>query len=293
MIKIAFQGRPGAYSEKASHQLFGDTIALLPCDFFEDVYIAVQKGHADFGVLPIENSTAGPIHENYDLLKEYGMPIVAETKVPINHALMACAPTPIAQLTQVHSHPQALAQCSHFFQQNPHIRKVSAFDTAGSAEHLSKAQTPHVAAIASEQAAERYGLHIIARNLENTPGVNVTRFFCIAKQAHHHTQANPTSQASQAIQATFAHRTPNKTSLVFTPTQEHSGVLYQALGCFATRNINLLRIESRPRKGKPWQYEFYLDLDGVPSQPPIAQALQELHKLGDNVLILGEYAAAE
>lgn len=273
---IAFQGRRGAYSESAAYYLFGCDIQVLPLDDFESVYLAVQNGQAHGGVIPIENSTAGSVHENYDLLLKYRLPIVGEIKLQIEHALVARAGTKIQDLREVLSHPQALAQCSDFFLHNPTIKRVPSFDTAGSAELIAAENTGARGAIASLWAARCYGLAVLRHPLENLPGTNYTRFFGICPQA-------------PAIDPVLH----TKTSVVFAPERNESGVLYKALGLFASRHINLTRIESRPRLGSPWDYVFYLDLEGNPKQTPVAQALEELKLSCAFVHHLGSYPAGE
>jgi prephenate dehydratase len=272
--KIAFQGRHGAYSEKACRQLFGEEVETLPCDYFEDVFLKVQSGVADFGVLPIENSTAGSIHENYDLLLKYRLPIYAETKVRVEHVLMAPIGAALEKLREVHSHPQALAQCSHFFQQRPDISQVPAYDTAGSAEEIAQSADLQRGAIASAEAAEVYGLQVLLHSLENFPGSNVTRFFAVGREE---------AQQMNAV---------DKMSIAFSPREEHSGVLYEALGALARRDINLTRIESRPHPDNAWQYIFYLDFMGSEGEKRIQDALEELKNWSSALHILGSYQAA-
>jgi len=274
-MKIAFQGRLGAYSEKAAKQIYGLDIELMPCYFFEDVFLAVQKGEAEAGVIPIENSTAGSVHENYDLLSRFRLPIVAETQVKIEHVLLAPPGASLESLLEVYSHPQALAQCSEFFHSNPQIRRVTSFDTAGAAEEIAAQKDISRGAIASETAVEHYELQILKREMENIPGLNLTRFFSVRKEG---LPVDPEQQ--------------NKTSLVFSPTEEHGGVLYQALGIFACHNINLTRIESRPRLGSPWAYIFYLDFEGHPGQEKVDTALAELEAMSEYVHILGTFPAS-
>lgn len=269
---IAFQGRRGAYSESAAYHLFGCDIDVLPVDSFEELHLSVVEGLAQGAVVPIENSTAGSIHENYDLLLKYRLPIVGEVKLQIEHCLMALPGTALESLVEVISHPQALAQCSHFFQSHPNIQRTAFFDTAGSAEEIAHHKQKGRGAIASRFAAQHYGLEVLIEPLANHPGSNFTRFFAVQKNAlgtdvHLHT----------------------KTSIAFIPHQNTAGILHRCLGCFATRQINLIRIESRPKTGTPWEYVFYLDFTGNPLQEPVAQALQELEGLQAEVHLLGSY----
>lgn len=277
MTKIAFQGRRGAYSERASVQVFGHDIDFKTCDEFEDVYKAIVDGEVEYGVVPIENSTAGSVHDNYDLLLKYQLPIVAETEVHVNHVLMAQKDATMDSIKEVYSHPQALAQCSLFFEKHKNIKRVPAFDTAGSAEKISKASDITVAAIASEEAANQYNLKVLKRNMENLAGKNHTRFFVISKD-----------DSKKKINFGKA----NKTSIVFASKVERSGFLYEALGCFAKENINLVKIGSRPLENRPWEYAFYVDLDGSLENPSIQKALSDLKDLTGFFHILGTYPKA-
>jgi prephenate dehydratase len=272
--KIAFQGRPGAYSESACYHLFGKDSSTMPCRFFEDLYKAVESGDADGAVIPIENSTAGSIYENFDLLLKYKLPIISEVKIRVEHVLMAVAGSRISDLTEVRSHPQALAQCSYFFKEHPHIKAVSAFDTAGSAEEIALSGEMNKGAIASEMAAKEYGLEILQRQLENTKQENFTRFLALVKEA-------PMPATSEEI----------KTTLVFAPKVDEVGVLYRALGFFAEANIDLFQIESRPRENTPWHYVFYLSLKGHPKSEATGTAIAKLREISSFVHILGVYPA--
>jgi len=276
MTSIAFQGRHGAYGESATLHLFGKNITTVPVDSFDDVYRLVESGAVDGGVIPIENSTAGSINDNYDLLLQWKLPIVSEVKLHIEHCLMALPGTRIEDLHEVISHPQALAQCSDFFKANPKIKRTAFFDTAGSGEEIATKKLAGVGGIASAFAAEYYGLSVLKYPLANQPGANFTRFFAIQKKA-------PTIDASMHT----------KSSLAFAPQQNIAGILYKCLGCFATRNIDLVRIESRPQAGSPWQYVFYLDYLGNPAQPHVQAAIAELETISNFVISLGSYINGE
>lgn len=276
MTTIAFQGRRGAYSESAAYHLFGCDIQVLPVDTFEEIHRLVQQGKVDGGVIPIENSTAGSIHDNYDLLLQYRQPIVGEVKLQIEHCLMALPGTQVSQLQEVISHPQALAQCSQFFVNHPHAKRVAFFDTAGSAEEIASKKLHGVGAIASAYAAKYYGLEVLIDPLANLPGNNFTRFFAIQKQA---TPLDVTLHS--------------KSSLVFAPKKNEAGILHRCLGCFATRGINLIRIESRPKTGSPWEYVFYLDFEGNPGQDIVREAMVEIESLSAFSFHLGSYPNGE
>lgn len=275
-MKIAFQGRRGAYSESAGYHLFGERVSVHPVDTFEEIYQLVQSGEVQGGVIPIENSTAGSILDNYDLLLKYRLPIVSEVKLQIEHCLMALSGTSIADLRKVYSHPQALAQCSQFFHENPHAERVAFFDTAGSAEEIATHRLHGVGAIASRFAAEHYGLEVLREPMANLPGNNFTRFFGIQAQ-------KPQIPTTGFVKSSYA----------FAPVANEAGVLYRCLGCFANRGINLVRIESRPRTGTPWEYVFYLDVEGDPTTSPLAEAIQELSKLSALLVHLGTYPSGQ
>jgi len=276
MTRVAFQGRRGAYSESAAYHLFGTAIQVHPVDTFEEIHRMVQSGAVDGGVIPIENSTAGSILDNYDLLFKYRLPIVGEVKLQIEHCLMALPGTKVKDLREVISHPQALAQCSNFFATHPATKAVAFFDTAGSAEEIAQKNLVGTGAIASAFAAKHYGLDILIDPLANLPGNNFTRFFAIQREP---------------LPRDIAKHT--KSSLVFAPQKNQAGILYLALGCFASRHINLIRIESRPKTGSPWEYLFYLDYEGNPSMPHVAEALADLEKISAFVYSLGSYANGE
>jgi prephenate dehydratase len=272
-MTVAFQGRPGANSEIASIHLYSPSVEIKPCDFFEDVFQSVKDGSALYGVIPVENSTTGSVYENYDLMLQFRLSIVAEVKLKIEHFLLAPHGVALTDLKQVHSHPQALAQCNHFFKAHPKIMPIPSFDTAGAAELLKKDTTGTTGAIASRLAAEEYDLNILASNIENNRDTNYTRFLSIhQKPLELGTYSGPT-----------------KTSIIFIPNQNHAGVLYEVLEAFARRKVNLLRIESRPKPKAPWSYIFYLDLEGDTRNPHIMDALQELDAKTDTLVLLGSY----
>ncbi len=274
-MKIVFQGRHGAYSESAALHLFGKDIETIPADTFEELHKMVQSGEVNYAVIPIENSTAGSVLENYDLLLKYRLPIVKELKLQIDHCLIALKGEKIETLAKVISHPQALEQCSEFFESNPQIEKKPFFDTAGSVERIAKRQLSGVGGIASAFAAEFYGLEVLKNPLANFPGANSTRFFAIQKEA---IPVDPVLHT--------------KTSIAFIVRKSAPGALYACLGCFAKYDVDLVRIESRPKSGSPWEYVFYADFAGNPLQKNVELALQELKTVAD-VILLGSYAKGE
>ena len=273
MKKIAFQGRRGAYSESAAYHLFGNDIEVIPMDTFEQIFQGIETGAVDGGAIPIENSTAGSIYDNYDLLYKWRHPIVGEVKLQISHSLCALPGTKLEDIKEVLSHPQGLAQCSRFFGRNPQIKSTAFYDTAGSAEEVAKRGDKTVGAIASAYAGKFYGLDILAEGIENLPGVNFTRFYAIQKTA------NPLPEEGTI-----------KTTLLFMLSDSgKSGALHAALGCFAKRDLNLTRIESRPHPDRPWEYIFHLSFEGSPKDPAVIEALEELQSYCDFVYRLGSF----
>ncbi len=270
-MKIAFQGEHGAYSELASKQLFGRSCTTLPCREFEEVFLAVERGKAERGTIPIENSLAGSIHQNYDLLLSHRLHIVAELHVRIEHMLMCHPSSSFERLTEVRSHPQALAQCSRFFATHRKIRPVAYFDTAGAAASLAEENLRDCGAIGNAYAAQLYGLKILRRNLENERH-NYTRFLILSK--------NPWVQKRG---------TPVKSSIVFTPAKNQVGSLFRILGVFSLRDIDLVKIESRPDPRRPFEYLFYADFAGGPKEERVSRALEHLQEMVSHFRLLGTY----
>jgi prephenate dehydratase len=270
MTIVAFQGEHGAYSEEACRRHFGGNVTTLPCRTFEEIFAAVEAGQADFGAVPVENSTAGSINKSYDLLLDHDLKVHGEILLRVRHNLLTI-PGNGATIAQVRSHPQALAQCESYLNRRK-LAAVPWYDTAGSAKDLAAEPTPGVAVIASKLAAEVYGLEIIDEGIEDMPN-NYTRFFVVGKGDP------PRSERS-------------KTSLVFA-VPNTPGSLYHALGEFATRQVNLTKLESRPRRNRPWQYVFYVDLDGHWQDAHISAAVVGLLNRAAFVKLLGSYPAAQ
>ncbi|NWF78257.1 MAG: prephenate dehydratase [Chloroflexi bacterium] len=270
MVKIAFQGERGAFSEDAATKLFGENIDFLPCIQLRDVFRAVSEDKVRFGVVPLENSQAGSINETYDLLLTYPLHIFAEVILRVSHYLMALPGEKLDDIKTIYSHPQALAQCEGFLSKLK-VEIVPSYDTAGSAKMIAEKGLGNCAAIASRRAAALYGLEILASEIE-TSVINYTRFVAISKE-----------KAKRAEQ--------NKTSLVF--AAEHKpGSLYRILGIFATKNINLTKLESRPSRTKPWEYVFYADFEGHLDSEVCQEALKELQREATFIKILGSYPQA-
>jgi len=270
MTKVAFQGVAGAYSEEAIRQYFGPEVQTVSCKRLVDIFTAVESGDTDYAMLPIENAVAGSVTESYELLIEHDLRVRAEVILRVRHMLLGVPGAKLSDLKRVRSHPQALAQCEHYLSRHG-LEPVPAFDTAGSARELAENPDPETGAIASALAAELYGLEILDRNIEDL-SFNYTRFFVLGLEDP------PRSQRS-------------KTSLVFT-TRHQPGALYESLGEFAKRRINLTKIESRPRRNHPWQYLFYLDFEGHWQDPECEAALIGLLRRSSFVKLLGSYPAA-
>lgn len=273
---IAFQGERGAFSEEATRQLLGHGVHVLPCQRFEDLFRNLKEGRAAGAVVPIENTLAGSVHENYDHLVNFELPIVAETSVRIVHNLIAPKGISFPKIKRVFSHPVALNQCLDFFARHPQIESIPFYDTAGSVKMIVEEGLTDAAAIASTVAAEIYGARILRRSIESDRQ-NFTRFFLLRTPAY--ARQHPIRAGKHA---------PWKTSLVFS-TRNVPGALFRALSAFALRDLNLMKIESRPLRGKPWEYLFYLDFLGRADSPVAVNALNHLREIADFLRILGSY----
>lgn len=273
--RVAFQGERGAFSEEAAVKLLGDQIELVPRPTFEAAFSAIDENRADYLLAPIENSLAGSVHRSFDLLVDSDLSILAEEIIPIAHNLIGVPGAKFDDISIVESHPVALAQCEKFFSQHPRLKRIATEDTAGSVRDVMRAGDKSRAAIAGKLAAKIYGGSILREHLEDNPE-NYTRFLLLAKI--------PKDAQSSSDNA-------NKLSLVF-QLDHRPGALFYALEPFARRNVNLMKIESRPVHGQPWQYRFYLDLQASQSDPEVAAALKELENLVVGLRILGSYPAA-
>jgi prephenate dehydratase len=267
---IAFQGIAGAYSEQAIHQFFGPQVESCALKTLEDIFLAVADGAADHGMLPVENAVAGSVNRSYELLLEHDLRIHAEVILRVRHMLMAPAGTALEEIERVRSHPQALAQCQRYLERHG-LTPEPSFDTAGAARALSDEPDPGVAVVASALAADLYDLEILDPDIEDY-AFNYTRFFVLALSS--------------------PPRAPrNKTSIIFT-TPHQPGALYDCMGEFAKRRINLSKIESRPRLNRPWQYIFYLDFEGHCQDATCEAAIMGLLRRSSFVKLLGSYPAA-
>lgn len=276
-MKVAFQGELGAFSQEAMRQLAGARAKPEPRQRFDQVFAALRKGEVDAAALPIENTLAGSVHENYDLLLKFNFEITAETNVRIVHHLIAPPGATFASIRKAYSHPVALNQCQDFFARHKRVERVPYYDTAGSVKMVMAERPAGAAAIASEIAAKMYGGRILKREIEDDRQ-NFTRFFLL----------EPAGSKPRAGAGTRAR--PWKTSLVFA-THNRPGSLYRALSALALRDLNLVKIESRPRRGKPWEYMFYVDLLAHRDEPRVRNALGHLGELTDFLRVLGTYRA--
>jgi prephenate dehydratase len=267
---VAFQGEPGAYSEQAVRQHFGSEVSSLPSRTFAGIFEAIADGRASLGMLPVENSLAGTVIPAYDLLMDHDLRIQAEVILKVEHCLLAPSGTRLRDVKRARSHPQALAQCEQTLHRLG-IEPVSHYDTAGAARDLADQPEAGMAAIASELAAQTYNLSILARSIEDLSH-NYTRFFVLGPE-------------------TAVKRDPSKTSIIFT-TRHEPGALYAILGELAERNLNLSKIESRPRRNRPWHYLFYVDFEGHEDDPPVQNALMGILKHSSFLKVLGSYPAA-
>jgi chorismate mutase/prephenate dehydratase len=276
-LRVAYQGIEGSYTHLAAQQKYAGRSGgalLVGYGNFRQVVEAVRDGSVDLALLPIENSTAGGINETYDLLAEGGIVLNAEVMSHIEHCLLALPGTRVEDLRLVLSHPQALLQCETFFRSVPWIRPQAEFDTAGAARKVKEGNAPEIGAVASETAARMLGLEILRRGIQSQSG-NYTRFLEIARSA---TPCPPDTACKSSVLLEVDHR---------------PGALGRILDHFGRHGVNLTKIESRPIPGKPWQYRFYLDLEGHASASPLSGALEAIRPLAAGLRVLGTYPRAE
>jgi prephenate dehydratase len=269
---VAFQGEPGAYSEDACFKYFGKGVQTKPFPDFQMVFDSVERDQVTHAVVPVENSIEGSVAQVNDLLLDHDLTISGEVVVPVKHYLMGYDDATLESIKEVMSHPQALGQCRKFLNNHPDWVITPAYDTAGSARIVSEAKRADVAAIASKRAASVYGLKILKEDIQSETA-NFTRFFVLEKNP-------PPVQGA------------DKTSIVFA-TKNAPGALHKCLGEFASRGVNLTKLESRPRRNKPWVYVFYADLDCSIDDASCHAAIGGLLKTGAFVKILGSYKRAE
>ncbi len=264
---VAFQGELGAYSEEAALQYFGAGARLQPCESLEEVFQLVEKSQVQYGLVPVENSLEGSISRTYDLLLDSDLKVNGETELRVVHCLIGLPEATLDGVKEVYSHPQALGQCKNFILKMG-WRPNATYDTAGSVKYIKESHSVDKAAIASARAAELYGMKILLKGIEDN-SQNFTRFFVLAK-----TETAPTGN--------------DKTSIVFT-VKHKPGALYEALKELADKRLNLTKIESRPTRQKPWEYNFYVDVDGHHRDSNVRAAIESLKEATVFVKILGSY----
>ncbi len=267
-MRLAYQGEPGAYSEAAA-RLFSPHTEMLPCKTFDEAFEAVVQKRATHAVLPMENSIGGTIHRNYDLLVDHDIPITGEVELDVVHCLQALPGTKVADIKIVYSHPQALAQCERYLK-DLGVTVEAVYDTAGGAKLVAERRLTDAAALASRRAAEVFGLEVIQEAVQDFE-FNITRFFIVG--------GTPPPDA-------------NKTTIVFA-LPSTPGSLFKALSVFALRDINLSKLESRPIRGRPWEYLFYVDIETRRDELPCARALTQLGEFAKWVRVLGTYKGWE
>jgi len=270
-LTVAIQGERGAFSELAARSLFGPRVRILPCPDFDRLFRAVEIGRVRYALAPVENTIAGSIHRVHDLLLHSRLKVAGEAIVRVSHSLIALPGVRFADLDRVYSHPVALAQCLNFFKRNPRLTPVATHDTAGSIRLLAEGGIRDAAAIASDLAAHLHGARVLKRHLEDHRA-NFTRFFLLSRDGR------PLDR-------------PDKTSVLFA-TRHQPGALFRCMGAFALRDINLLKIESRPMIGRPWEYVFHVDFEGSDRSEPGRNALRHLEEVCTFVKVLGSYPRA-
>lgn len=267
--RVAFQGERGAFSEIAAINFFGPSIKPVLCKTFGEIFQSINNGEAEYGILPVENSQTGGINEAHDLLLHQKLFAVGEVKLKVEHCLITKEEIDFKLIKKVYSHPQALAQCESFLSKNlPHCQIIPVYDTAGSVKMISNLKKNNIAAIASNWAAELYGLKIIRKGIQDNKH-NYTRFLVLTSEI----SPDPKS---------------NKTSIIFAVVSK-PGALCKCLKEFALRDLNLTRLESRPSKQKPWEYIFYTDFEKGLFEQSAQEVLEELKKHTTFVKVIGTY----
>lgn len=266
--KVAYQGEPGAYSEAALLNYFGPTVTALGKETFDEVFASVDSSESDYAFLPIENSTAGSIHRNYDLMREHSLFIIGETNLRVHHCLIACPHTRKEEIRVVKSHTQALEQCRGYLTRWTGITIEPVYDTAGAVKQLSEEKEQHTAAIAARRAAEIYGMEVLEEGIEDNQQ-NYTRFLILSRDP-----VLPDAEAKTSILVSLRHE---------------PGSLFKALSVFALRDIDLLKLESRPLIGQPGEYLFYIDFAGSTNDLKVKHALGHLEEFAQMLRVLGSY----
>ena len=268
-MRLAYQGEPGAYSEAAALVYGGPNMETIPCKSFDEVFEAVERRRATHGIVPLENSIGGTIHRNYDLLLDHELLITGEVELDVVHCLQALPGTTIADVRTVYSHPQALAQCERYLK-DLGVTVEAVYDTAGGAKLVAEQKLKHTAALASRRAADVFGLQVLQEAVQDFE-YNITRFAIIG--------GVPPPEA-------------NKTTIVFA-LPSLPGALFKALSVFALRDINLTKLESRPIRGRPWEYLFYVEIEARRDDLLCARALTHLAEFAKWTRVVGTYRGWE
>ncbi|MBI4541066.1 MAG: prephenate dehydratase [Gemmatimonadetes bacterium] len=279
-LRVAFQGELGAYSEEAVLRFFGEAATPVPHRQFRDVGRAVAEEAVDYGLLPIENTVAGSVVQSYDVLAAEDVRVIGEVIVPIHHCVLGVPGATLAGLARILSHPVALAQCGRFLEARPRVEAVAVYDTAGAAKEVAGLGNPTIAALAGRTAALRYGLVILAENVEDRPD-NQTRFLVIAGPGR-------TARAGAVPSGGKPPDRGMKTALIV-ETENVPGALVRVLLPFAERNVNLSKLESRPAD-VPWTYRFFMELEADAGSPEARQAFEEVKTRATRLRVLGSYA---
>lgn len=274
MARVAFQGELGAFSEEAVRVFFGREAEPVASREFTDVAAAVLAGEVDFGLLPVENTLAGSVVAAYDVLAGQPLQIVGEVVTPIHHCVLGLPGAPLDGLARVLSHPVALAQCTRWLASRPGVQAIAVYDTAGAARDVAGRGDPTVAAIAGRGAAERYGLHILAADVEDRPD-NQTRFLVVIPRG-------------SEVPPSLPQRTGPMKAALLAETANTPGALVGVLAPFAARGINLSKLESRPT-GEPWRYRFLIEIDADARGPDARAALDEARPHASRLDVLGTF----
>lgn len=268
MLKVGYQGVPGAYSEMAVLKYFKGEVETIPYKGFKELIMEVERGHLDYGMLPVENSTTGIVAKSTDLIKNYDIYVLGEEYIKVEHNLIVLPDTNLEDIKEVYSHPEALKQCDNFFENNPKIKSIAYIDTAKSVDYIKKEKCNYKGAIASTRAAEIYGLKIIKPNLQDIKH-NTTRFLVISNNNEIINDANKIS--------------------LYLVTSHTPGALFEAIKVFADNKVNMVKIESRPILDKSFEYCFYIDIEGNVNSSKIKKTIKELKEHCNELKILGNY----
>lgn len=269
-MRVGFLGPRGTYAELAARSQFGEKVKVVPYPMITNVAEAVARGDVQVGVIPIESLREGPVGEALDALAWTDVKVQAEIVAPISHSLLGVPGAKLGEITQVFSHPQALAQSREFLRKNlPKAELIEMTSTAKAAEQVGKLKQPHMAAIGPKALADLYELKVLGEDIQSGE-LNITRFLCLAKE-----DSKPTGR--------------DKTSIVFYTSQDRPGILHEILGEFAVRNINLTKIESRPSKKALGDYLFFIDFEGHREDPKVKEALECVKSNTAMLKMLGSY----